>query len=345
MTKGLRLGAAFLFAALLAGSTVVVLPGILANPLEETAGRENDSGFGKILAKVNDQPITKEDLYLVMLKKYGEQELSELIAKTLLEQEENKHEVTASREEMEKKLDLYIDQKVEREKRDIERQAQGALTFEQYIKQRFNQTVEEYKTAQRRKLVESTPNVYEMMRHSVIVEKLVKYYELTHERASVAHILVQTEAEAKDLLKKLAEGKSFSELAKAHSLDPYTRESGGAVPSLIIEGDSRYRLSYFGPELDMAALALQKPGEVSQPVKTSYGWHIIQLLEKHEAKQGSFKDLKKEVIEQTEKTPTDAAEQEKHLVRLMTAAKIENLSDLKLKFLEYLEEKKGAESP
>ncbi len=345
MTKGLQLGAAFLFAALLMGSAAVVLPGILANPLEETTGRENDSGFNKILAKVNGQPITTEDLYLTMLKKYGEQELSELIARTLLEQEEQRHGVTATREETEKKLDQLIDRKVEREKRDIEQQSQGALTFEQYIKQRFNQTVEEYKTDQRKKLIKNTPNIFGLMRHSVIVEKLVKYHELTHDNARVAHILVQTEAAAKDLLKKLAGGKPFSELAEAQSLDPYTKNSGGVVPSLIIEGESRYRLSYFGPEFEKTALALQKPGEVSQPVKTSYGWHIIQLLEKHEAKSGSFKDLEDEVLEQAEKNPTDAAEQEKHLVRLMTGAKIENLSELKLKFLEYFEEKKRAESP
>ncbi len=80
------------------------------------------------------------------------------------------------------------------------------------------------------------------------------------------HILVNQEFEAQDLLKKLSEGKAFEELARGHSLCPSKAEGGD--------------LGEFGkgsmvPSFETAAFAL-KVGEVSQPVRTQFGFHLIQ---------------------------------------------------------------------
>lgn len=87
------------------------------------------------------------------------------------------------------------------------------------------------------------------------------------ERVRARHILVATEAEAKDIEAKLAAGENFEDLAKQYSLDG-SKDYGGD-------------LGYFtGPEMvaefSKAAFAL-KVGEVSQPVKTDFGWHVIKL--------------------------------------------------------------------
>ncbi|MBO3799437.1 MAG: peptidylprolyl isomerase [Thermoproteota archaeon] len=84
-----------------------------------------------------------------------------------------------------------------------------------------------------------------------------------------AHILVKTEQEAKEVLEQLKKGASFSKLAAEKSLCP-SRKKGGD-------------LGFFGRgqmvrEFETAAFALKK-GEVSQPVKTRFGWHIIKRLE------------------------------------------------------------------
>jgi peptidyl-prolyl cis-trans isomerase C len=80
------------------------------------------------------------------------------------------------------------------------------------------------------------------------------------------HILVKEEFEANDLLKSLEGGKTFQELAKDFSQCPSSAEGGD--------------LGEFGrgsmvPSFEEAAFAL-KVGEVSQPVRTQFGFHLIQ---------------------------------------------------------------------
>lgn len=84
-----------------------------------------------------------------------------------------------------------------------------------------------------------------------------------------SHILVKTEQEAKSILDQLSKGASFSKLAMEMSSCPSKRNGGD--------------LGIFGRgqmvrEFERAAFALQK-GQISQPVKTEFGWHIIKRLE------------------------------------------------------------------
>ncbi len=83
-----------------------------------------------------------------------------------------------------------------------------------------------------------------------------------------AHILVKTELEAKQILDQLKKGKKFSELAR-QSLCP-SGKKGGDLGSF--GRDQMVR------EFEKAAFALNK-GELSVPVKTEFGWHIIKRLE------------------------------------------------------------------
>jgi len=82
---------------------------------------------------------------------------------------------------------------------------------------------------------------------------------------TASHILVEREYEAEDILKKLYEGNSFESLAKAYSKCP-SGEEGGDLGSF---GKGQMVASF-----EQAAFAL-KPGEVSKPVQTQFGYHII----------------------------------------------------------------------
>lgn len=82
---------------------------------------------------------------------------------------------------------------------------------------------------------------------------------------TASHILVEKEYEAQDILKKLSEGNSFESLAKAYSKCP-SGEEGGDLGSF---GKGQMVASF-----EAAAFAL-KPGEVSKPVQTQFGYHII----------------------------------------------------------------------
>jgi parvulin-like peptidyl-prolyl isomerase len=84
----------------------------------------------------------------------------------------------------------------------------------------------------------------------------------------VRHILVKKKALAESLYQRVKNGENFAALAKKFSEDPSSKKQGGKLP--ISKGRQV-------PEFDKAAFALDV-GEISRPVKTTYGWHIITAL-------------------------------------------------------------------
>lgn len=92
------------------------------------------------------------------------------------------------------------------------------------------------------------------------------------EQVHARHILVSTEAEAQQIVDQLAAGVDFGELAFNHSRDVSTRELGGDLGWF-----TREQLTE--PMVAETAFALQ-PGEISGPVASGLGYHIIQTLER-----------------------------------------------------------------
>lgn len=97
------------------------------------------------------------------------------------------------------------------------------------------------------------------------------------------HILLENEEEAQEVRKLLEDGADFLETGKAHSIDDYV-ELG-----LIREHDP------YDPDFLKAAFALQ-PGEISQPVKTTFGYHIIKITEKEKAGVYAFDEIKEDML-------------------------------------------------
>ncbi|HEY7764188.1 MAG TPA: peptidylprolyl isomerase [Aestuariivirgaceae bacterium] len=102
------------------------------------------------------------------------------------------------------------------------------------------------------------------------------------ERVRARHILVQTEKDANDVLARLSKGEKFEDIAKQVSLDG-SKDYGGD-------------LGYFAseemvPEFSKAAFNL-KVGEISQPVKTDYGWHVIKVEDRKQGGAQPFDQVK-----------------------------------------------------
>ncbi len=100
------------------------------------------------------------------------------------------------------------------------------------------------------------------------------------------HILVKTEQEAKDLVKQLKAGADFTELAKKSSDGPSAQTGGD--------------LGYFSrgqmvKQFEDAAFTL-KPGQISDPIQTEFGWHVIRVEDKRNRPVPGFDEVKDQLM-------------------------------------------------
>ena len=126
---------------------------------------------------------------------------------------------------------------------------------------------------------------------------LRKQYEddiASYTTVQVDHILVKTKAEADDVYAQVtapgATEQDFLDLAKEVSIDPSAKQNSGSLGSAVA--------STYVPEFAAAAIALE-PGEISKPVKTQFGWHVIRMVKKDVQ---SFEDVKPQLLDSSAAT-------------------------------------------
>ncbi|QIW22396.1 peptidylprolyl isomerase [Bacillus thuringiensis] len=106
-----------------------------------------------------------------------------------------------------------------------------------------------------------------------VTEKEIK--NLYKPKLKASHILVKDEKTAKEIKEKLNNGEDFAALAKQYSEDPGSKEKGGELPE--------FGPGQMDPKFEEAAYKLEA-GQVSDLIKSSYGYHVIKLTEKIELK-------------------------------------------------------------
>lgn len=226
-----------------------------------------------VVAKIDNNVITKDELYNVLVEQNGEQVLESLISEKVIELEAEKQKVEVSEEEIQKELD------------ELKEAYGGEEVFNQAMTT-YGYTLEALKdnitmNIKLKKLIEPTISISE--------EEISSYFEMNketfsqEEQVKASHILVETEEKAKEVIEKLKAGEDFAELAKQYSLDESNKESGGEL--------GFFSRGQMVTEFEEAAFSLNS-NEISDPVKTDYGYHIIKSEEKKEAKEADYEENK-----------------------------------------------------
>jgi len=128
---------------------------------------------------------------------------------------------------------------------------------------------------------------------TVTDEEIAHYYAehkdnfFVGERLHLRHIVVKTRAEAEALQKRIKKGEDFVELARRYSVSP-NRERGGDL-GYVEKGQ-------VGEAFQKAAFSLEKPGDVSGIVETSYGFHLICLEDRKDAYQRTLEEVRDEIV-------------------------------------------------
>ena len=234
----------------------------------------------KVVATVNGQPITETQLTDQMLMRYGDRTLLAMMQELAIEQAAAEAGVTVTDAEVQKRvqeLQTSIDVKA----------PQTGQSFTLWLAEKKMTVV----------------GLMAFMRSELLLEKMVKsQVNVTDqqvaeawergkglwrrpEKMHVRHICVKTKDEADRIRQNLAGGQDFAQAAAAHSIDPYSKDSGGDI-GWIPRGEKAFQV---------AAFALTQDGQVSEPVQTVMGWHIIQRIEHRPASSPNFEDVQGEI--------------------------------------------------
>lgn len=232
----------------------------------------------KTVATVENEKITQEQLNKELNKQYGATVLNMMISNKVVDLEADKAKVKVTDKDVQAELDKMI------------KQYGGQETFNMLLAQ--NGMTEDLFKEQ----VEQNLKVTKILEPSIEItdDEIKTYFEDnkasfgTPEQVEASHILVEDEKTAKEVKKKLDDGEDFAKLAKEYSTDTQTKDKGGEL--------GYFTTGKMVEAFDKAAFSM-KVDEISDPVKTDFGYHIIKVTGKKEAKEATLEDSKAKIKE------------------------------------------------
>ncbi len=228
------------------------------------------------VAKVNGESISKDELYNEMAELYGASTVEQIITEKIMAAEAKNQKISISESEINTEVDK------------LKESYGGDDVFEQVL-QTNNTTLEQVKKDLKdyliiQKLMEPLIEITDEEMQTYFDENKESFAEAEQVKAS--HILVEDEATAMEIKAKLDAGEDFAELAKEFSTDEGSKENGGELEF--------FSKGTMVAEFEDVAFTLPV-NQISDPVKSEYGYHIIKVEEKKEAKEANFEDSKQEI--------------------------------------------------
>lgn len=251
-----------------------LIVGLLAAAMLVLAGCSNNA---ETVATVDGEKITKDDLYDVLVGIYGPDAVEALIDEKIVELEVKKADIEIPEEEIEKEMEQF------KEEVGGEEAFEAALAGRDLSEDDFKKDIVQYLSI--RKLMEPLVDLSDEEIEAYFEEHKDQFGE--PEQVEARHIIVEDEKTAKELHEELKNGADFAELAKEHSTDG-SAAAGGDLGFFPREG--------MDPAFVDKAFSM-KVGELSGPVKSSFGYHLIEVLDKKEAVDAKLKDHEEEIKE------------------------------------------------
>ena len=245
------------------------------------------------------QVILQSDPGKKLLNKYRENKLQDLIRQRLIIQEAKDRDISLSKSKKDQLFQQHIQSIKQRNQLNDSQleqalQKQGIESLDQYKEVFLQRNQDKLLINELRKQVTSDVTVSE--------ESIEEYYNNNKKQFQVdrqieaSQILIKTnnkeESAAKEKINSIKEkinnGENFADMAKEHSEGPYS-DKGGSL-GFITKGQ-------ISEEFDKVAFNLSK-GEVSSPVKTKYGYHLIKVHDKKEAGVRPLNEVKDSIRQQ-----------------------------------------------
>ncbi|MBI2252515.1 MAG: peptidylprolyl isomerase [Armatimonadetes bacterium] len=220
-------------------------------------------GCSKPIAIINGEKITQKEFHKELEKRFGKQMIEDIILEKLIFQSAKKENIKVSPKEIEEKIN----------------EMKNNPQFEMLLKMQ-NLTLKDIENRitlmfTLRKLISKSISQQEK-------EAFFNAHKDQLEEVKASHILVKTLKEAVDILNKLNKGENFASLAKRYSIDPGSKNSNGEL--------GYFNRSRMDPKFSEAAFKLEV-SQISSPIKTSFGYHII----KCEGKKKTSEELKDKI--------------------------------------------------
>ncbi|HDR7667616.1 TPA: peptidylprolyl isomerase PrsA [Bacillus wiedmannii] len=223
------------------GKHIFIITALISILMLAACGQKNSSAT---VATATDSTIKKSDFEKQLKDRYGKDMLYEMMAQDVITK---KYKVS----------DDDVDKEVQKAKNQYGDQFTAVLENNRLKDEADFKNQIKFKLAMNEAIKKS------------VTEKDVKDHYKPEIKAS--HILVSDENEAKEIKKKLDVGASFEELAKQESQDLLSKDKGGDL--------GYFNSGRMAPEFETAAYKL-KVGQISNPVKSPNGYHIIKLTDK-----------------------------------------------------------------
>jgi foldase protein PrsA len=308
---------------------LILLIFLLGNPgWEPTASARQDhlvADSSEVLATVNGEKITRREVELrvdqrVSMNPKAFEKMDEKNRKALMLSTLNRLiEGRIVLQEAAKEGVQVSDEEVDRVFENLRRQFSSEKEMEEMLK-KAKTSIEMNKKDSRAYMM--TRKLEAKMTKQIVISEndIENYWEqarpyLTRDLVKAKHILVKTEKEAAEIREKLKKGEKFEDLAKQYSQDTGTKNRGGDLGWISKE--------MMVKEFSEAAFSL-KVGEISPPVKTQFGYHLILVEGKKNKDDQTLEDHREQIRTNLQQERWNTSERKEWLASLKAKAKVWN---------------------